>query len=77
LSAGPDEERRPIADILLTSRRNNEDVQVTGALLVTGHSFAQMLEGERADVEEAYARIQRDPRHTDLVPILADCIETR
>ena len=77
LSADPDEERRQIADMLLTSRRNNADVQVTGALLATGYSFAQVLEGERADVEETYARIQRDPRHTDLVPILTDCIETR
>ena len=77
LSADPDEERRQIADILLPSLRNNEDVQVTGTLLATGHSFAQVLEGERADVEETYARIQRGPRHTDLVPILTDCIETR
>jgi hypothetical protein len=54
-------EQKAIADILLTSRRCNESVQVTGALLVTAQNFAQVLEGERLDVEGVYARIKRGP----------------
>ncbi len=52
LSEDPALERREIADLLLTSRRCNESAEVTGALLATEHHFAQVLEGERADVED-------------------------
>jgi hypothetical protein len=45
------EERRNVADILLTSRRNNEEAGVTAGLLATEERFAQMLEGERRAVE--------------------------
>ena len=54
-------EQKAIADILLTSRRCNESVQVTGALLVTAQNFAQVLEGERLDLDGVYARIKRGP----------------
>ena len=60
LADGPNEERH-IADILLTSRRNNTESNVSGALLATDHGFAQVLEGERDAVEATYGRIARDP----------------
>ena len=66
-----------LADILLMSRRNNEAVHVTGALLATESNFAQVLEGERADVETIYARISIDPRHKDPVLLLAGSLTAR
>jgi hypothetical protein len=69
--------RRQVADVLLASRRNNEQSEVTGALLATDRSFAQVLEGEREAVETTYERIARDPRHKDIVLILYESIEVR
>ncbi len=69
--------RRQIADILLTSRRNNEDSEVTGALLATDQNFSQVLEGERDAVEATYERIVRDRRHKDIVLIIYELIEAR
>jgi hypothetical protein len=74
LADGPNEQRH-IADILLTSRRNNTESKVSGALLATDHGFAQVLEGERDAVEATYGRIARDPRHKDIVLILYESIE--
>ena len=77
IGADPELERYEIADILLTSRRHNETVGVTGALLATERNFAQVLEGELADVEDVYARIKRDWRHKDLILIVTERITER
>ncbi|MGP9821816.1 BLUF domain-containing protein [Salinarimonas sp. NSM] len=49
--------------ILVEARRRNADAAITGALLAGPGLFAQVLEGSRAAVSEAFARICRDPRH--------------
>jgi hypothetical protein len=77
LLADDPNERRQVADILLTSRRNNDESEVTGVLLATDHNFSQVLEGERQAVEATYERIARDPRHKDIVLILYESIEVR
>jgi hypothetical protein len=77
LLADDPNERRQVADILLTSRRNNAEAEVTGALLATEHNFSQVLEGEREAVEATYERIARDPRHRDIVLTLYESIEAR
>lgn len=51
--AGDPREPESIADILMSSRRNNETAGITGALLATDDRFAQVLEGEQEAVEEA------------------------
>lgn len=56
-----------ILRILEASRRNNVHDRVTGALLFSAGSFAQVLEGPLAAVERVFERIQRDPRHADIV----------
>ena len=55
--------------ILESSARRNTPQEVTGMLLYLNGSFMQVLEGEEAMVDETYARILRDPRHTGLVLI--------
>ena len=40
---------------------------ITGALIVTGHVFFQILEGPTAEVDALFAKIKADPRHTDVV----------
>ena len=49
--------------VLLTARRNNAAVGVTGMLVVGGRRFLQALEGPDAAVDAVFARIAQDPRH--------------
>lgn len=52
-----------LSRLLLTARRNNQRVGVTGMLLYDKGSFLQVLEGEEAAVQALFERIERDPRH--------------
>lgn len=53
--------------ILKVSATNNAKVGVTGALMYSSREFLQCLEGSREAINQTYARILRDPRHSDLV----------
>jgi hypothetical protein len=55
-----------IEALLQSSRRGNAGRQITGCLLFSGRCFAQVLEGDRADVESLLTRVAADPRHTDI-----------
>ncbi len=58
-----------IQQILRTSRANNAQADVTGALLYNAGIFAQALEGPLGAVEEVFERIQQDFRHSDVTVI--------
>lgn len=51
-------------EILSASQRNNSRDGITGFLIFDTTWFVQILEGERAKVQQTYDRIARDPRHT-------------
>ncbi len=55
-----------VARILSQSRRNNPRSGLVGALYYADGCFFQCLEGTAASLDEVYARITCDPRHTDL-----------
>lgn len=55
-----------IARILMQSRRNNPANGLVGALYYADGYFFQCLEGRAAAIEQLYARLHHDPRHTDL-----------
>lgn len=56
-----------IADILDKSRRQNQELGLTGVLCVCpGDTFIQVLEGSREDVNAIYTKIVRDDRHQDV-----------
>lgn len=65
------------ARILATSRRNNQRDGITGLLYSDEARFLQVLEGPEGKVEEAFARIQADPRHRALVQLSRRTIEAR
>jgi len=52
--------------ILQTSRRNNAERGITGALLYSAGCFAQVLEGPLSQVETIVERIMLDPRHHEV-----------
>ncbi len=59
--------------ILATARANNRQLGVTGALLFTEVSFAQILEGPLGPIETKFERIRCDLRHSDMA-VLRDLI---
>ena len=68
----PDEEAtRGLADILRVSRAHNAESGVTGALMLCGKWFAQVLEGPEDAVRRTFNRISADKRH-DQVAIRED-----
>lgn len=63
--------------ILESSARNNEKVGITGMLLYAAGSFMQVLEGEEESVNSTFARVTADPRHSGVILIMKEAIETR
>ena len=55
-----------IDDIGQVSISRNAVLNVRGALVVTGHFFAQRLEGPPDSISTLMSSITRDPRHRDL-----------
>jgi hypothetical protein len=50
-------------EILMSARRNNDALGLTGLLLYINGGFLQILEGEERSVHELYGRIRADRRH--------------
>lgn len=66
-----------ISEILTQARRRNEVDGITGLLLYHHGTFFQVLEGDRAKVLSCFARVSRDPRHTDVQKVSAKQAQTR
>lgn len=63
--------------ILTSARRNNIRDNITGALICREDLFVQLLEGPSAKVEDTFARIARDDRHTEVVTLVSSETEAR
>jgi Sensors of blue-light using FAD len=63
--------------ILSVSRANNARDDVSGALICRADLYLQMLEGPKAAVEAAFARIMRDDRHLEVNQLLCQPITER
>lgn len=63
--------------LLAQAATKNTTGALTGMLLYAGGCFMQVLEGEAADVDATFARIARDPRHSDIVVLERGPIEAR
>jgi hypothetical protein len=66
-----------LAELLDTTRRTNQAAGLTGMLLYAGGHFIQTLEGPAETVDETFTRIERDPRHRDIIVALREDIEER
>ncbi|MBV9796089.1 MAG: BLUF domain-containing protein [Actinobacteria bacterium] len=67
----PDRRKAELGTLFSAARSSNKKQDITGALLVHGDWFAQVLEGSETPVRALYERIQQDGRH-DKVSILAE-----
>lgn len=63
--------------IYASCTRNNVSNEVTGVLLHEGGYFVQLLEGEKASLEDVMARVTQDARHADIVVVVDEPIEQR
>lgn len=66
-----------LLDLLRTAREKNARLEVTGLLLYRNGAFLQVLEGDQETVDALYATIRADPRHTDVIQLLAHDIPHR
>ncbi len=66
-----------IERIVAVSRRHNAANGITGGLINTENSFAQLLEGPAVAIDELMSRITIDPRHADVRVLRIDEITTR
>src|SRR3569833_3048400 len=66
-----------LKQLLATSRRRNEQDQISGMLLFKGGNFMQVLEGPEEAVRATHARIENDPRHSGLITLLQGRVAAR
>lgn len=65
--ASNDVNEEVIEDILETARKRNESLGVTGCLVFHKHSFVQIIEGEKEQIQFLYQQIKQDARHREVV----------
>ena len=61
-----DQRKAELGPLFSTARSNNKKQQITGALLIYGDWFAQVLEGAEGPVRALFATIEADPRHENI-----------
>lgn len=61
-----------IKDIIAHSRKMNPVRGITGVLLYRGGIFLQLLEGDQAEVSKIYEKIEKDPRHTNVIKLFEE-----
>ncbi|CAM3191397.1 BLUF domain-containing protein [Sphingomonas antarctica] len=66
-----------VAHILRVSQSNNQRDGLTGLLFFNGKRFLQVLEGEKAAIQQAIARIRADDRHRAIVVLSNRSVDQR
>lgn len=66
-----------VARIVEVSRRRNLELCITGALILTGNRFAQLIEGPSESIALLRRAICADPRHRRVTTILAAAQDRR
>lgn len=66
-----------IRDILDVSRKNNEELGITGLLLYHDGTILQILEGEEEVINSLYNVIALDPRHSNAYKIAGGALNHR
>ncbi|MBC7525272.1 MAG: BLUF domain-containing protein [Flavobacterium sp.] len=56
-----------IAKILKTARNFNSKNEITGCLLFHNNEFIQIIEGEKVALNELFAKIKKDERHSNVI----------
>ncbi|WP_084494889.1 BLUF domain-containing protein [Alkanindiges illinoisensis] len=68
---------KDVKDILTTARRENKKNNLVGALYYGNGCFFQCLEGNQQDIDQLYAKLEKDPRHHELKVLSLEPVEQR
>ncbi|AWN41868.1 BLUF domain-containing protein [Methylobacterium durans] len=66
LSSDPQLRASQLGDITRQAQKKNEFAVITSFLLIEQNFAAQVIEGERTSIQEAFNRIVEDQRHRDV-----------
>lgn len=66
-----------ILDILTHSWKYNHNSYISGMLLYDNRHFMQIIQGPILTIDKLYARIENDPRHTDIKLIGEELLHER
>lgn len=66
-----------VQDLLATFRKSNENHEISGLMLHYDKNIMQYIEGEKSRVEQLYKNIKKDQRHSGIIKIIGEVIETR
>jgi hypothetical protein len=66
--------RNELVELLRVARQRNAAADISGMLLYHDGAFLQVLEGPDYDVDAIYAKIQKDPRHTNFLLLRRETI---
>lgn len=77
IAGSPNAVAAEIGSLLAVGRRNNALAGITGALLLQGGWFVQVLEGPREAVEAIFGTIGRDTRHGEITRLSMEPIAER
>ena len=61
-----------VDEIARVSEENNRKQDLTGALMVSGGVFFQVVEGPKEAVDDLWGRLQKDPRHKEILLLRAE-----
>jgi Sensors of blue-light using FAD len=64
-------------DIVATARRNNTRLEIDGFMMFDRARFHQILEGPEDRIDQLFARIKADPRHTNIECLSREIITER
>ena len=59
-----------LIDLLTLANRHNKAKGITGCLIYANNKFMQILEGEESVVRDLYQRIEKDPRHKNIITLV-------
>lgn len=63
---------KELEELLDLARKNNQEKNVTGLLMLKGRSFLQCLEGTKEDVLSIYEKIEEDERHENIIQVIEE-----
>ena len=73
----PDRVKKELGTLFGAARSNNKSQHISGALLLDGEHYVQVLEGEEGLVRELYEHIAKDERHDSVALLESGPVEAR
>lgn len=73
----PDRLKKELGRLFSVARSTNKSRHISGALLLDGEHYVQVLEGDEARVLELYEHISQDERHDSVVLLESGTVDER